>query len=135
MLSHYSVSQLRVIFSPFFPTRLNDFISYPPPPHHLPMCRFFSNAHFCLKAFFFCLHESSPLRQFPSVCPLKSFCLALSVFVKCISLLTEICLSLNQFTQLFPSQLLSRLKFNLLPRLNRAFDSTLSFDRQKRTQC
>lgn len=40
-LSRYIVSQLWVIFSPFFPTRLNDFISSPPPPHHLSVCRCF----------------------------------------------------------------------------------------------
>lgn len=37
-LSRYIVSQLWVIFSPFFPPRLNDFISAPPPPHHLSVC-------------------------------------------------------------------------------------------------
>lgn len=116
MLPRYIVSQLRVIFSPFFPARLNDFISYPPPPHHLPMCHFFyvcpslSNAHFCLKGpFFFFPVFLCRLHRFPSVSPLKSSCLALSVFVKCIFLFTESRLSLNQFIQLFPSQILSRL--------------------------
>lgn len=55
--SRYVVSQLWVIFSPFFPTRLNDFISSPPPPHHLSVCVTFSTSAclpetFCLQAFF-----------------------------------------------------------------------------------
>lgn len=54
LLSCYIVSQLRVIFSPLFSTRLSDFIGSPPPPHHLSMCRLFS---LCLNFYFFLIFE------------------------------------------------------------------------------
>lgn len=48
-LSRYIISQLWVIFTPFFPQRLNDFISSPPP-HHLSMSCLF---YVCLPKTFF----------------------------------------------------------------------------------
>lgn len=80
-LSCYIRSQLWVIFSPFFPTCLNDFISSLPPPHHLSVC--LSKTFLSLQLFIcFYFSPSVPFYSSSNVPVLHSSAILLSKYLR-----------------------------------------------------